>query len=90
MMKAGELGARVKELEVSLEMAELSKQNAEKDCALAKDKAESSALEVKRLELMVISTQSNLCYFFSLCIDSYYFVLHSFDIICHCILLFSV
>ncbi|KAH7685202.1 Spindle assembly checkpoint component Mad1 protein [Dioscorea alata] len=55
MMKAGELGARVKELKVSLEMAELSKQNAEKDCALAKEKAESSALEVKRLELMLSS-----------------------------------
>lgn len=55
MMKAGELSARVKELEVSLEMAELSKQNAEKDCALAKEKAESSALEVKHLELMLSS-----------------------------------
>ena len=66
MMKAGELSARVKELEVSLEMAELSKQNAEKDCALAKEKAESSALEVKHLELMVINTRSS-------CVISFHF-----------------
>ncbi|KAJ0972150.1 hypothetical protein J5N97_020109 [Dioscorea zingiberensis] len=55
MMKVGELSGRVKELEVSLEMAELSRQNAEKDCALAKDISESSVLEVKRLELMLSS-----------------------------------
>ncbi|KAJ0972159.1 hypothetical protein J5N97_020118 [Dioscorea zingiberensis] len=48
MMKVGELSGRVKELEVSLEMAELSRQNAEKDCALAKDLSESSVLEAKR------------------------------------------
>lgn len=53
MIKVGEISAHLKELEVSLELAELSKEQAEKESALAKEKAENSALEVKQLELMV-------------------------------------
>nr|XP_029118244.1 mitotic spindle checkpoint protein MAD1 isoform X3 [Elaeis guineensis] len=53
LIKVGEISAHLKELEVSLELAELCKQHAEKESLLAKEKAENSALEVKRLELML-------------------------------------
>ena len=52
-MKVGEINARVKELEVALELSELSRQHAETESALAKQKAENSLLEIKRLEQMV-------------------------------------
>ncbi|XP_026664080.2 mitotic spindle checkpoint protein MAD1 isoform X2 [Phoenix dactylifera] len=55
MIKVGEISAHLKELEVSLELAELSKQHAEKESALAKEEAENSAVEVKRLERMLSS-----------------------------------
>ncbi|XP_010910286.1 mitotic spindle checkpoint protein MAD1 isoform X2 [Elaeis guineensis] len=55
LIKVGEISAHLKELEVSLELAELCKQHAEKESLLAKEKAENSALEVKRLELMLSS-----------------------------------
>lgn len=55
MMKVGEINARCKELEVALELAVLSKQHAEKESALAKERADNSALEVKRLELLLKS-----------------------------------
>ncbi|XP_072965955.1 mitotic spindle checkpoint protein MAD1 [Typha angustifolia] len=55
MLKVGEVSARLKELEVTLEYADLSKQHAENESALAKERAESAALEAKRLELMLSS-----------------------------------
>lgn len=56
--KVGEVTSRLKELEVALEFADLSKQRAEGEAALAKERAESATREVKRLELMVLS----ICY----------------------------
>lgn len=53
--KVGEVTSRLKELEVALEFADLSKQRAEGEANLAKERAESAAKEVKRLELMVSS-----------------------------------
>ncbi|XP_058080673.1 pentatricopeptide repeat-containing protein At1g08070, chloroplastic-like [Magnolia sinica] len=53
MMKLGEISAHLKQLEVALESADLAKQHAETEAALAKEKAEESLLVVKRLELMV-------------------------------------
>lgn len=55
MLKVGEINARMKELEVALELSELSRQHAEKESALAKEKTENSLLEVKRLEQMLSS-----------------------------------
>ncbi|KAK1310937.1 hypothetical protein QJS10_CPA08g01224 [Acorus calamus] len=55
MMKVGELTARLKELEVGLEAAELAKQHAETEPALSKQKAEELNVEVKRLEMMLSS-----------------------------------
>ena len=54
--KVGEVTSRLKELEVALEFADLSKQRAEGEATLAKERAESATREVKRLELMVPST----------------------------------
>lgn len=54
MIKVGEISASLKELKVKLEDASLSRQHAENESALAKEKAESAALGAKRLELMVI------------------------------------
>ncbi|CAO1942482.1 unnamed protein product [Urochloa humidicola] len=51
--KVGEVTSRLKELEVALEFADLSKQRAEGEATLAKERAESAAREVKRLELML-------------------------------------
>ena len=62
-MKVGEINARLKELEVALELSELNRQHAEKESTLAKSKAEDSVLEVKRLEQMVNITLS--CFFYS-------------------------
>lgn len=53
MAKVGEITAQLKEIKVTMEYADLSKQRAEAECALAKEKAESSSLEAKRLQLMV-------------------------------------
>ncbi|OVA05803.1 Spindle assembly checkpoint component Mad1 [Macleaya cordata] len=55
MTKVGEVSARLKQMEVALEVAELGKQHAESEAALAKEKAEESISEVKRLELMLHS-----------------------------------
>ncbi|KAJ6934883.1 hypothetical protein NC651_009774 [Populus alba x Populus x berolinensis] len=53
MMKAGEANAHFKQVEVALETAQLGKQNAETEAALAKEKAEQALkLEVKQIELM--------------------------------------
>lgn len=54
--KVGEVTSRLKELEVALEFANLSKQHAEGEATLAKERVESATREVKRLELMVSST----------------------------------
>ncbi|XP_077231799.1 mitotic checkpoint family protein isoform X2 [Tasmannia lanceolata] len=55
MMKVGEVSARLKELEVALEVTDLGKQLAETEVTLAKEKAEELMAEVKRLELMLSS-----------------------------------
>jgi hypothetical protein len=52
--KLGEVTSRLKELEVTLEFAEISKQRAEGEATLAKERAESASREVKRLELLVL------------------------------------
>ncbi|KAL5993226.1 hypothetical protein ACLOJK_014149, partial [Asimina triloba] len=52
MKKLGDVNARLKQLEVTLETAELAKQHAEEEGVLAKGKAEELLIEVKRLELM--------------------------------------
>nr|CAB3474974.1 unnamed protein product [Digitaria exilis] len=59
--KVGEVTSRLKELEVALEFADLSKQRAEGEATLAKERAENAAKEVKRLELMLaaISEERN-------------------------------
>ncbi|PWZ34124.1 Mitotic spindle checkpoint protein MAD1 [Zea mays] len=51
--EVGEVTSRLKELEVALEYADLSKQQAEGEAALAKERAASATREVKRLELML-------------------------------------
>ncbi|KAK1668689.1 hypothetical protein QYE76_056848 [Lolium multiflorum] len=51
--KLGEVTSRLKELEVTLEFAEISKQRAEGEANLAKERAESASREVKRLELLL-------------------------------------
>ncbi|OAY40060.2 hypothetical protein MANES_10G106700v8 [Manihot esculenta] len=53
MMKVGEANARLKQIEVALDAAQLGKQNAEAEAALAKEKAESLKLEVNRIQLML-------------------------------------
>ncbi|XP_054803148.1 mitotic spindle checkpoint protein MAD1-like isoform X2 [Prosopis cineraria] len=50
-MKEGEGNARLKQLEVALDAAEIGKQNAETEAALAKEKAESLKSEIKQIEL---------------------------------------
>lgn len=68
MRKAGEVNARLKQMEVALDDAELAKQNAETEAALANEKAALSISEVKRIELMVcISCWPLLCYCSLLC-----------------------
>lgn len=52
-MKIGETNARLKQIEVGLDAAQLAKQNAEAEAALDKEKAEILKSEVKRIELMV-------------------------------------
>ncbi|KAL2477600.1 Mitotic spindle checkpoint protein MAD1 [Forsythia ovata] len=55
MMKVGEALARLKEVEVALDTTLLDKENAENEAALAKEKAESSKSEIRRLESMIAS-----------------------------------
>ncbi|XWS16638.1 hypothetical protein CRYUN_Cryun34aG0108000 [Craigia yunnanensis] len=52
-IKIGEANARLKQIEVGLDAAQLAKQNAEADAVLAKEKAEVLKSEVKRIELML-------------------------------------
>lgn len=53
MRKVGEINEHLSELKVALEMANLSKQKTETECALAREKAEGSLLEVKELKQML-------------------------------------
>ena len=53
MVMVGEANARLKQIEVSLDAAELGKQNAEAEAALATENAEVLKSEVKRIEVMV-------------------------------------
>ncbi|CAM8997433.1 unnamed protein product [Rhodiola kirilowii] len=52
-MKAGEATTRLKEIELSLDAAEIGKKNAETEAALAKEKLRASMSEVKRIETML-------------------------------------
>ncbi|KAL5228022.1 hypothetical protein ABZP36_016287 [Zizania latifolia] len=51
--KVGEVTSQLKELKVALEFADLSRQHAEGEATLAKERAESATREVKRLELLL-------------------------------------
>ena len=53
MMKIGELTAQFKELEVALDMEKLLKAQIKKELEIAKENAEESKLEVKRVKLTV-------------------------------------
>ncbi|KAJ3678028.1 hypothetical protein LUZ60_001831 [Juncus effusus] len=55
MAKVSEINGKLKELEISLQFADISKKSAESVCELAKEKAESKTLEVLRLERMLAS-----------------------------------
>ncbi|KAB5574498.1 hypothetical protein DKX38_001692 [Salix brachista] len=52
MMNVGETNAHLKQMEVALDTAQFSKQNAETEYALTKEMAEALKLEVKQIELM--------------------------------------
>lgn len=56
MGKVSEANARLKQMEVSLDAAELGKQNADAVAALATENAKALKSEVKRIELMVRTT----------------------------------
>ncbi|KAL1334405.1 hypothetical protein HN51_063326 [Arachis hypogaea] len=51
--KEGEQTSRVKQLQVALDVAEIGKQSAESEAALAKEKAEALKSEIKQIELML-------------------------------------
>lgn len=53
MMKMGEVTARLKQVEVALDVAENARQNVESEAALTNEKVELLKLELKRTELMV-------------------------------------
>ncbi|CBI23915.3 unnamed protein product, partial [Vitis vinifera] len=53
MMKLGEANACLKQMKVSLDVAEHAKRNAKTEAALAKESSKISKLEVKRIELML-------------------------------------
>lgn len=55
MMRVGEIQARLKQMEVALDAAELEKRKAENEAVLAKEKAESSKSEINRIELKLAS-----------------------------------
>lgn len=52
-MKVGEANARLKQMEVALDEATLSKQRVETEAALAKQQAEESIAEIKRIRSTV-------------------------------------
>ncbi|CAI9770162.1 unnamed protein product [Fraxinus pennsylvanica] len=55
MMKVGDAQARLKQVEVALDTTLLDKESAETEAALAKERAELSKSEIKRLKLMIAS-----------------------------------
>ncbi|KAK4739548.1 hypothetical protein R3W88_003245 [Solanum pinnatisectum] len=55
MTKVGEIQARLKQMEVALDAADLEKREAENEAVLAKEKSESSKSEIKRIELKLAS-----------------------------------
>lgn len=55
MMKMGEMSARLKQVEVALDAAENSRQNAETESALTKEKVELLKSELKQTELLLSS-----------------------------------
>ncbi|XP_071716327.1 mitotic spindle checkpoint protein MAD1 [Rutidosis leptorrhynchoides] len=55
MMKMGEMSARLKQVEVALDAAENSRQNAETESALTKEKLELLKSDLKRTELLLSS-----------------------------------
>ncbi|GJZ54686.1 mitotic spindle checkpoint protein MAD1 [Tanacetum coccineum] len=55
MMKMGETGARLKQVEVALDAAENARQNAETESASTKEKVELLKLDLKRAELLLSS-----------------------------------
>lgn len=62
-MKVGEVNARLKQLEVALDYAQINKRNAEAEAALAKEKAEALKSEVKQIQMtlsMVTDERDNL------------------------------
>lgn len=63
MMKIGEANARLKQMEVALDTAQLGEKNAETEATLAKEKAEALKLEVKQIALMVSVTLGDFMLF---------------------------
>ncbi|KAK9070954.1 hypothetical protein SSX86_009522 [Deinandra increscens subsp. villosa] len=55
MMKVGEVTARLKQVEVALDVAENARQNVETESALTNEKMELLKLEIKRTELLLSS-----------------------------------
>ncbi|KAK2987005.1 hypothetical protein RJ640_024903 [Escallonia rubra] len=55
MLKVGEANSRLKQIEITLDAAEIGKRNAESEAASANEKAELSKLETRRIELMLSS-----------------------------------
>ncbi|XP_049351637.1 mitotic spindle checkpoint protein MAD1 [Solanum verrucosum] len=55
MTNVGEIQARLKQMEVALDAADLEKREVENEAVLAKEKAESSKSEIKRIELKLAS-----------------------------------
>lgn len=62
----GEVNARLKQLEVALDAAEIDKQKAESEATLVKEKIEALQLEVKQNGLLVsfcsVTFQPSTCY----------------------------
>lgn len=50
------MNARLKQLEVALDYAQINKRNAEAEAALAKEKAEALKSEVKQIQMTVKSS----------------------------------
>lgn len=67
-MKLGELNARLKQMEVALDAAQLSKRSAEADAALAREKSEEMVVEIKRIQSMVSCIKGLLLYNSTLCL----------------------
>ncbi|GJN16994.1 hypothetical protein PR202_gb04031 [Eleusine coracana subsp. coracana] len=77
--KFGEVTSQLKELQVAMEFADLSKQRAEGEATLAKERAESATREVKRLEHMNLFTLLNNGGFLSFCLVFTYTYIYLFS-----------